>query len=289
MVGELHIHCWRRLIGLVFLVLFTGGAGAAAGQAIPLENRLFDEQVLRPHGQGIVPIFDGWYRNEDGSSDLCFGYYSLNTEEAVDIPLGPANAIEPAEFDGGQPTHFDSVPETPYRRYYCVFTVTVPRGFGRRQQIVWTIERGSARASTPGYLHPDYVLDEPTSGGRGESAPTLRLEENGPRFRGRSGHTAAGRTVAVGQPLEVTVWAEHGGERSWLGWTKHQGPGDVTISAPELWVEPAEGRATVTVTFGQPGDYLLRVQGIDDPVEDFEFHCCWTNGYVPVTVTGRAW
>ena len=66
--------------------------------------------MLRPRAQGIVPIFDGWYRNEDGSSDLCFGYYSLNTEEAVDIPLGPANAIEPAEFDGGQPTHFDPVP-----------------------------------------------------------------------------------------------------------------------------------------------------------------------------------
>ena len=62
----------------------------------------------------------------------------------------------------------------------------------------------------------------------------------------------------------------------------------MTISAPELWVEPEEGRATVTVTFDQPGDYLLRVQGIDDPVEDFEYHCCWTNGYVPVTVTADA-
>ena len=62
----------------------------------------------------------------------------------------------------------------------------------------------------------------------------------------------------------------------------------MTITAPELWVEPAEGSATVTATFDQPGDYLLRVQGIDDPVEDFEFHCCWTNGYVPVTVTAGA-
>ena len=287
MVGGPRRRDWRRLTGCGILVLLTGGPGAAAGQAIPLENRPFDEQTLRPRGQGIVPIFDGWFRNEDGSSDLCFGYYTLNTEEAVDIPLGPANAIEPAEFDGGQPTHFDPVPETPYRRYYCVFTVTVPRGFGRRQQVVWTIERGTARASTPGHLHPDYVLDEPNSDGRGESAPTLRFEEHGPRFRGRSGHTAAARAVAAGQPLELTVWAEHGGARSWLGWTKHQGPGDVTISAPELRVDPAEGRATVTATFNQPGDYLLRVQGIDDPVEDFEFHCCWTNGYVPVTVTDR--
>ena len=84
MAGELQIGGWRRLIGFGILGLLTGGAGAAAGQAIPLENRPFDEQTLRPRGQGIVPIFDGWYRNEDGSSNLCFGYYSLNTEEAVD-------------------------------------------------------------------------------------------------------------------------------------------------------------------------------------------------------------
>ena len=279
---------WRRLTSLGILGLLVGGAGSAAGQVIPLEKRPFDEQVLRPRGQGIVPIFDGWYRNEDGSSDLCFGYYNLNTEETVEIPMGPANAIEPAEFNGGQPTHFDPVPERPYRRYYCVFTVTVPSGFGRRQQVVWTIERGTARASTPGHLHPDYVLDEPDSDGRGESAPTLRFEENGPRFRGRSGPTAAGRTVGVGEPVELTIWAEHGGDRNWLGWTKHQGPGDVTFGAPELWVDPAQGRATVTATFDRPGNYLLRVQAIDDPVEDFEYHCCWTNGYVPVTVTAGA-
>ena len=277
-----------RLAVFAILGLLGVGAGSAAAQAIPLENRPFDEQTLRPRGGAIVPIFDGWYRNADGSSDICFGYYSLNTEEAVDIPLGPANAIEPAGFDGGQPTHFDPAPETPYRRRYCVFTVTVPADFGRRQQVVWTLERGAARAATPGQLHPDYVLDEPESDGRGESAPALRFAENGPRFRGRSGHTATARTAAVGRPLELTVWAEHGGDRSWLGWTKHRGPGGVTFSAPEIWVEPAEGRATVAATFDRPGDYLLRVQGIDDPVEDFEFHCCWTNGYVPVTVTEAA-
>ena len=142
------MHDWRRLTGFGLLGLLVAGAKPAAGQIIPLENRAFDEQTLRARGQGIVPIFDGWYRNEDGSFDICFGYYSLNTEEAVDIPIGPANAVEPAEFDGGQPTRFDPVPETPYRRHYCVFTVTVPRGFGRRQQVVWTIERGTARAST---------------------------------------------------------------------------------------------------------------------------------------------
>ena len=279
---------WQRWTGLgilLLLVLRVLGSGPAIAQVIPLENRSFDEQVLRARGQGIVPIFDGWYRNADGTSDLCFGYYSLNTEEAVDIPIGPDNAIEPAGLGGGQPTHFDAVPEAPYGRYYCIFTVKVPSGFGRQRQVVWTLRRGTARASTPGHVHPDYVLDEPDSDGRGESSPTLRFEEGGPTFRGRSGHTEGPRTVAVGEPIDLTVWAEHGGDRSWLGWTKHQGQGDVTFSAAELWVEPTAGNATVTARFDRPGDYLLRVQAIDDPVEDFEYHCCWTNGFVRVTVT----
>jgi hypothetical protein len=38
------------------------------------------------------------------------------------------------------------------------------------------------------------------------------------------------------------------------------------------------------VTFGAPGDYRLLVQSINSTTA-FEFHCCWTNGYVNVTVT----
>ena len=44
---------------------------------------------------------------------------------------------------------------------------------------------------------------------------------------------------------------------------------------------------TTTVTFDQPGDYLIRVRAdnfgrIDSTAGD---QCCWTNGYVKVTVT----
>ena len=39
----------------------------------------------------------------------------LDTEEDIDIPLGPGNMIEPAEFDGMQSTHFDGVPAANYR------------------------------------------------------------------------------------------------------------------------------------------------------------------------------
>ncbi len=81
---------------------------------------------LRPSGQPVIPLFDGWYHNPDGTFELCFGFHNLNTAQEVEIPLGPDNFIDPARFDGLQPTHFDEVPSE-YRRRFCVFFDT-PRG-----------------------------------------------------------------------------------------------------------------------------------------------------------------
>ncbi len=52
-------------------------------------------------------------------------------------------------------------------------------------------------------------------------------------------------------------------------------------------IAETEGMATTTVTFDQPGDYLIRVRAdnfgrVDSTPGD---QCCWTNGYVKVTVT----
>ncbi len=46
-----------------------------------------------------------------------------------------------------------------------------------------------------------------------------------------------------------------------------------------------DGRVTTTATFDEPGSYLLLVQAVDNALRDFEFHCCWTNGFVEVVVT----
>jgi hypothetical protein len=47
-----------------------------------------------------------------------------------------------------------------------------------------------------------------------------------------------------------------------------------------------DGKAVVrtTASFSEPGQNELLVQSIDG-TQNFEFHCCWTNGYIPVTVT----
>ena len=61
-----------------------------------------------PHsvGQSVSPSFEGWYPNANGSFNMVFGYFNRNYDESLDIPVGPNNYIEPAEFNGMQPTHF---------------------------------------------------------------------------------------------------------------------------------------------------------------------------------------
>ena len=266
--------------GMMAALLFAASVGA---QVTQFSERVFNEQVLRPSGQPVIPLYEGYYPNPDGTYEICFGYFNLNTEEDIDIPLGPNNVIEPAEFDGMQPTHFDRVPAANYRRRFCVFTVNVPADFGQRE-VRWTLNTRGEAITTPGKVLPSYILDEPDSGGRGIIAPVLRFEEDGPEFKGRTGLMGTRLTVAVGDPLTLSVRVDHPDNRTWQAWTLHQGPGQVEFTESEFWVAKADGVGTTTARFDEPGDYLIRVQAIDSPTSSFEFHCCWTNGYIPVTV-----
>ncbi len=73
----------------------------------------------------------------------------------------------------------------------------------------------------------------------------------------------------------------------WVKWAKHQGPGDVRFGNGVINIFQNEETVTSTATFSEPGRYLLRVQAVDNPTENgsFQFHCCWTNGFVEVVVT----
>src|SRR5690606_41875205 len=59
-----------------------------------------------PSGLDVIPIMEGAYDNEDGSFTVSFGYHNRKSGQEMDIPLGPNNYIEPAEFNGMQPTLF---------------------------------------------------------------------------------------------------------------------------------------------------------------------------------------
>ena len=100
------------------------------------------------HGQDIVPAYEGWEENSDGTFNMVFGYLNRNYDEVLDVPIGPDNNLEPGGPDQGQPTHF-----LPRRNRY-LFRVKVPKDFGKKE-LIWTItangktERAYASLSSP--------------------------------------------------------------------------------------------------------------------------------------------
>ena len=69
-------------------------------------------------------------------------------------------------------------------------------------------------------------------------------------------------------------------------WYKYQGPpGEVVFSESTIRLDGGDAverkLATTTATFPAPGEYVLLVQALNST---FPSQCCWTNGYVQVTV-----
>jgi len=285
------------------LTVQTGTPIAAQGNdQVQREGTEWSVSVLRPFGQPVIPIFDGWFPNPDGTFTLLFGYVSQNLEEAMDIPIGPDNVIEPREFDGVQPTHFHPVHRV-VRRAWSVFSVVVPADFGDKR-VTWTLRNRGKTFTVPGHIQSNaYLLDDLVTEARylaategatqgdviGAWAPALKLDRNGPSVRGIRGASFGPLSARVGEPLTLTAWVDPGTRpQSWLYWLKYQGPGDVVFKAREVEVdliEGQEGTGTTTATFSEPGEYVLLVQSIEHLRNTFEYQCCWTNGYVKVTVT----
>ena len=110
-------------------------------------------QHYRTTGQEVVPAYEGWERNADGSFSLVFGTMNRNWEEELHIPIGPDNHIEPGGPDRGQPTYF--LP----RRNRFLFRVQVPSDFGDNE-VVWTVKSPNGKTYRAyGTLNPDYFID----------------------------------------------------------------------------------------------------------------------------------
>jgi len=54
----------------------------------------------------VVPVYEGWLRNSDGTFTFVFGYFNRNWKEELAIPTGAGNKLEPGPADRGQPTYF---------------------------------------------------------------------------------------------------------------------------------------------------------------------------------------
>jgi len=236
-----------------------------SGQQITLPDQVWSAEVIRPRGQPVIPLFDGWFPNPDGTRSLCFGYFNLNTEQSLDIPVGENNSLDDDLLPALLPTHFEPVPNR-YRHRFCVFTVRVPADFGPDEKVIWSLTAAGETISGPGHVMPAYILDEPDSDGRGNIAPIVKLSADGEGIRGRNG-THAENVVRVrrGQPVNFSAWIEHADDSVWVGWSKHSGPGQVSFDNAETEIETTSGPATVSATFSEPEDYVVRMQTINTP------------------------
>jgi hypothetical protein len=269
--------------------------GLIAAAAAPQSQQPAVDAAPIPHarGQGVTPSFEGWFRNPDGTISLSFGYFNRNYEEALDVPVGPNNRLEPGELDRGQPTHF--LP----RRQTGVFTVVVPADFGTRQKVTWSITANGQPHSVPGHLRPEWEIDALEESTSGNTPPVIRFSADGKPGQGPGG-LATAISVVFPRPATLAVWATDDqirkreaegrpGPGLGVNWTKYRGPGRVTFADAAPKLDPG-GKATTTATFSEPGEYTLRVlawdaSGGQGSIMAGGFQCCWTNGYVNVNVT----
>ena len=274
-------------------------AGAIAG-GILLSAQTQIPEPRRGFGASVTPAFEGWFYNEDGSRNFLIGYYNRNSQQELDVPIGPNNRIEPGGPDMGQPTHF--LPG----RQWGMFSIPVPRDFKPPDQYVWTIVANGQSTSIPLRLHADYVMSPFTEIAVHNTPPVVRFDPAGKVIQGpiATVATAPARTASVSSPLALTVWATDDMKYTsgtsapvsatrppvTVRWSKYRGPGAVTFDKARPDVEKLaagegafSGKATTTVKFSEPGDYVLRLTA-NDYSGDGGFGCCWTTGLVKVSV-----
>ncbi|MBT8146403.1 MAG: hypothetical protein KJN90_06075 [Gammaproteobacteria bacterium] len=280
----------RQLTTIIsLLTLITAlSIPTASGQQIDLNNQIWNVNVIRDSGQAVIPLFDGWYPNEDGSKTICYGYFNMNTQQSLDVPHGENNYLE-SDYPGLDlsgvllPTHFDPLPPR-YRHVFCAFTINVPGDFSVNNRITWYLNTNRFELSVPGKVIPPYVMDEPRSHGRGDQAPLVRVTEDGPSVQGRTGIVYPETISAeVGKPAMLSAWVEHPDTQVWVGWSHHSGPGHVSFNNKEYRTPTGEATQVQTY-FSKPGQYVIRMQTIDS-IAAFEFYCCHTNAYYHVNVS----
>ena len=280
----------------------------AAGVVVSAQVQL-PSSPPKQFGASISPAFEGWYDNPDGTHNFLIGYYSRNTEQEIDVPIGPNNRIEPGGPDMGQPSHFLT------RRRFGMFVITVPKDFPKTQKLTWTLTVNGITTAIPFYMHTDYNISPLKSS---EEAPNrdfnkpaiIKFEENGPTFVG-PGITPAkaiARTATVGTPMPLTVWADDdalystGGNAPMtnprppvsLTISKYRGPGNVTVAPARIQfetlkggkaLEPYSGKASINLNFSAAGEYLVHVTANDYSGNGGGGSgCCWTNAMLKVNV-----
>lgn len=90
------MRAYRAIVLTAFGVVWVAlGAASASAQA---------PKQVREFGAPVVPMFEGWYRNSDGTAAI--GVFNPNQTQTVELPVGDLNRFSPGPEDRGQPTHF---------------------------------------------------------------------------------------------------------------------------------------------------------------------------------------
>jgi len=288
---------------IALLLVVSAGSHAQIGQQLG--------QIRYNSGQNVVPVYEGWEKNPDGTFNFVFGYMNRNYKEEPEIPIGANNSFSPGPADQGQPTHFYP------RRQQFMFKVKVPADFGRKE-LLWTLTRNGQTEKAYGTLLmeeqlTDVVISE-NRGGLGNDSVTAKPNQP-PKI---SIDGAGTRTAAVGEPVSLTASASDDGiptpppargrggppvavvdgvplqttrerpttqaivkpsrEGLAVTWTQWRGPGTLTFDPMTVVVK--DGKASTRVTFTEPGTYVIRAYADDGVLA--------VPADVTINVTGKA-
>ncbi len=306
--------------GVALALLLWGPLGTIEAQVTgPGPDGRWPLQPASPGSRTLAPFLEGWYANEDGSFSLSFGYNNLN-QDTIYIPVGEGNFLEPAQFDGMQPTIFFP------GKHRGVFTAELPAEM-QDTDVWWTITRPNGDVTkVPGRVSSTaYQLDwYPRP--HGSLPPRVSFDSQDGEGRGPPGLLAERPlTASMGSPLTLSVNTRDISERDRsdtrfaenlsvrVTWEQLQGPGRVEYTRHEsnplpeaaeggrggrggrgggaprpqvIRLEEGYGTAQVIATFTEPGEYLMRARVDNFSATDSNDgdQCCWTNGYVRVTV-----
>jgi hypothetical protein len=313
----------RSMVGgvAVGLLLFGALAQPAALEAQGPDGR-WPLQPNNPGNRLLAPFMEGWYANEDGTYSISFGYRNSN-QDTLEIPVGPDDFIEPAEFNGMQATTFFPGHQR------GVFAVTLPASM-KDTDVWWTLRKANGEVTrVPGRTNAvAYQLDW-YARPHGTVPPRVSFDSQDGEGRGPVGIVSERvLTTSAGSPVALSVNVREISERDRsdfrfaealtlrVVWSKHQGPGMIEFTrhastpapeveengrgggdggfpegngpGPEVITVPDDVESTVRVlaTFSEPGEYMVRAQVDNWRATDSSGsdQCCWTNGYVRVIV-----
>jgi len=166
-------------------------------------------EPLRGFGASITAAYEGWFNNADGTHNFLIGYYNRNNTQAVDVPIGPNNIMGPNGPDLGQPTHFLPGRQT------GVFIVTMPKEFGAKERLTWSITVNNQTTSIPFWMNELYEVSPFTDIAVGNKPPVIKFDATGPTIQGPIGMVAKSiartATMAAGLALAPDIgWAAAG-------------------------------------------------------------------------------